>query len=299
MNENQKGIFEESAFEGEVGGPQQTKDREAVQLKAASIQTLMVPTTGGSISDAIVVAEKYADALVRIKKVAIRLTSPADWVDFDGKPFPQHTAANKIAQAFGISVYRDGEQKTMYLKDADGDYIQVETPLRAVFRGTEVSDVGVCSTRDKLLGRKSGAWRPLAEVDLADVKRKSHSSGFRRVVFRALGFNPTWDDLKEAGITQAACGKIEHAKGSQGGSTATPEQRNERQEYWLKIIAFTGDELNAADWLESKTAYEWKGKEIPGKRSIMGVSDKQWNFTGKDNLKAEIDKTHKAFMEKP
>jgi hypothetical protein len=294
MTENQKGIFDESVYEGEVGGPQQTKSQ-----KSAQIQTLMVPTTGGSIEEAVVAAEKYADALVRIKKVAIKLTSPADWVDFDGKPFPQHTAANKIAQAFGISVYRDGEQRTMYLKDKDGEYIQVETPLRAVFRGTEVSDIGICSTRDKLLGRKNQQWRPLAEVDLGDIKRKSYSSGFRRVVFRALGFNPTWDDLKEAKITQASCGKVEHTKGSQGGSTATPEERNERQEYWKKIIEFTGDEMNAADWLEAKTAWTDKeGKTVQGKRGINSVSEKQWNYTGKNALKPLIDAQYKAFMER-
>ena len=289
----QKNIFEEPALEGEVGGPQQQQKRE--KPGPAPIQTLMVPTQAGSLEQAVEAADKYATALVKIKQIAIRLTSPADWVDFDGKPFPEHTAANKIAQAFGISVYSNGDQRTTYLKDADGDYIQVETPLRAVFRGTEVPDVGICSTRDKLLGRKDQKWRPLAEVDLADVKRKSYSSGFRRVVFRALGFNPTWEELEAAGIKKAECGIVTHGKGTQGGSTATPEQRSEKDKYWNMIVEFTGDPMNAADWLESKTSFTSKeGKTVNGKRSIQLVTERQFGY-----LKPEIEKTHKAFISTP
>ena len=125
----------------------------------------------------------------------------------------------------------------------------------------------------------------------------------RRVIKSLIGFDPTWDDLKEAGLDVDRIKSergIQHRKGAQGGTSSNLDkgQVSERHEYWMKILEFCGnEEREAQEWLEEKTVWTvqsgpQKGKKVPGKRDVNSVSQKQFDW-----LKPTIEKQHKLYLE--
>ena len=285
---------EEPAIEGEMG-----YGDPPAEVRGPSL--MQVVSGAGSLEAAQAQAEAYVKLVNAIKRTAIKLTTERDWCAFENEPFLEHTGAKKIADGYGISI-EWVEDKTEHHKDAKGEYILVEVWLKGHWRGRFVTDKGICSTRDRLLGRKGGEFKPLEDVDLPNVKLKAQSSAMRRVIKSLIGFDPTWDDLKEAGLDVDRIKSergIQHRKGAQGGTSSNLDkgQVSERHTYWLKIIEFCGnDELNAKEWLEAKTTWtvlkgEDKGKEVPGKRDINSIKGKQWDW-----LKPKIEEQYQLYL---
>mgnify|MGYP000938567357 CR=1 FL=1 len=48
-------------------------------------------------------AERRVDAMVKIKKAALKSTNTNDWIDQNGKPYLGVSGAEKIARIFGVS----------------------------------------------------------------------------------------------------------------------------------------------------------------------------------------------------
>lgn len=231
-------------------------------------------------------AEKGATYQKRLTTAAIRATNENCWCDFEGTPIPEHKACKAIAHCFGVKYRQTKPSEREYLKDAKGEYIMARVTLEASLWGASVEGIGICTTRDKLLGRKDHAYRPLEDVDLANVELKAYSSAFRHATQNLLGLYPTWDDLKAAGLDVDAIRSgrsVKHQRGSQGGSTASQEEKDARQHYWMQVLEFcNGDENAAKDWLEKITGFKaTDGVDVKGKRDINRISGKQWEYTAK------------------
>jgi len=87
------------------------------------------------------------------------------------------------------------------------------------------------------------------------------------------------------------------AQGQPKPAAALPA--DDRSAWWNMILEMCqGDEIDAADWLESKTAYTPvdgpnKGKSIPGKRRIQDIkSAKQWEY-----LRHDIQRAHQKYIQ--
>lgn len=160
-------------------------------------------------------AEKRADAMNKIKLVAIKLTNRFDWTDQGGKPYLQVSGAEKIARLFGIS-WRINEPECEKEESGHFTYSYKGTFSLA---GAAIEAIGTRSSKDgffKKYGYDNGSRQelPPSEIDKGDVKKAAYTNCIGNGITRLLGIrNMTYEDLKEfAGITRDMIGKVDYKK---------------------------------------------------------------------------------------
>jgi len=150
-----------------------------------------------SANDLLVRAQERA-GLINLTRYAIACTRESHWVDFDGSPYFTSDAAEWVAERVGIN-YRPIRRERYEGWDDAGPYYGWEYDVEAWFEGTSdrIVEVGECTSRDKLYGKKGGKFRPLHEIDEANIKRKAYVNGVARVVRARLGIGGlTWKEVK-------------------------------------------------------------------------------------------------------
>ena len=176
-------------------------------------------------------AEARIDAVIAIKKTALKVTNPTDWTDQNGKPYLQASGAEKIANLFNIS-WRIEEP--VMDQEEDGT---ITFTYRGTFnlRGRSIQVEGSRSSRDEFFkkyiwenGKKTGE-KPL---DRRDLKMAALTNLLGNGITRLLGIrNMTYADLQQfAGITQEQLGKVEYKKGGQKPPTTEPQRKSEKKE---------------------------------------------------------------------
>lgn len=160
-------------------------------------------------------AEKRADAMNKIKKVAIKLTNKFDWTDQGGKPYLQVSGAEKIARLFGISWRIDEPE---FEREESGHFTYSYKGYFSL-AGATIEAIGTRSSKDgffKKYGYESGSKQelPPSEIDKGDVKKSAYTNCIGNGITRLLGIrNMTYEDLQEfAGITQDMIGKVDYKK---------------------------------------------------------------------------------------
>lgn len=176
-------------------------------------------------------AEARIDAVIAIKKTALKVTNPGDWTDQNGKPYLQASGAEKIANLFNIS-WRIEEP----VMDTEEDGT-ITFNYRGTFslRGRSIQVDGSRSSRDEFFkkyvwenGKKVGE-KPL---DRRDLRMAALTNLLGNGITRLLGIrNLTYADLQQfAGITQDQIGKVEYKKGGQKPPTSEPQRKSEKKE---------------------------------------------------------------------
>jgi len=233
-------------------------------------------------------AERYAETLDRIKKVAIRMTNKNDWVDQDGQPYLQLSGATKIAAGFGIQIFGVESAPAEYHKDDRGEYLEYVVSGYARWNNLEVHEVGVANTRDKFFASRTkdgkAYYLPLSEVDKPSVRKKAHTNFYNRVVKNLLGLYFTWDDINSSTngiINQNGSAVVKYTKGSRGGNTDTAETKDKREELRRMILEMCdGEEEPAKAMLMRESAFTSKdGKNVPGKNNVQALSEGRINVT--------------------
>lgn len=160
-------------------------------------------------------AEKRADAMNKIKKVAIKLTNRFDWTDQGGKPYLQVSGAEKIARLFGISWRIDEPE---FEKEESGHFTYSYKGYFSL-AGATIEAIGTRSSKDgffKKYGYDNGSKHelPPSEIDKGDVKKSAYTNCIGNGITRLLGIrNMTYEDLQEfAGITSDMIGKVDYKK---------------------------------------------------------------------------------------
>ena len=176
-------------------------------------------------------AEARIDAVIAIKKTALKVTNANDWVDQNGKPYLQASGSEKIANLFNIS-WQINEPTIDQEEDGTITYTYKG---RFSLRGRSIEVEGSRSSRDDFFkkyvwenGKKVGE-KPL---DKRDLKMAALTNLLGNGITRLLGIrNLTYADLQEfAGITQDQIGKVEYKKGGQKPPTTEPQRKSEKKE---------------------------------------------------------------------
>jgi len=168
-------------------------------------------------------AEKRIDAVMKIKRVALKVTNPRDWTDQQGNPYLQASGSEKIANLFNISWRID---EPACEEDGDGHYTYAYKGYFSLGSRT-IEAEGSRSSRDTFFAQykyKDEQGNELAkrqEVPLPDrsnkrdVKMAALTNLLGNGITRILGIrNLTWDDLKEfANITREQVTTIQYKKG--------------------------------------------------------------------------------------
>ena len=161
-------------------------------------------------------AERRIDAVIKIKKVALKVTNASDWTDQQGKPYLQASGSEKVANLFNISWRID---EPIYTEESDGHFTW---SYKGYFSlgGRSIEVEGTRSSKDPFFNKydyskpkdQAGNFPklPPSTIDKGDIRKAALTNLLGNGITRILGIrNLTWNDLKEfAGINQDQVTKI-------------------------------------------------------------------------------------------
>ena len=213
-------------------------------------------------------AEKRIEAIKRIKRAALAVTSVHDWVDQNGKPYLQVSGSEKVARLFGISWRIDEPQLNT---EEDGHFSYVYKGYFTLGSIT-IETIGSRGSKDLFFSKSHKEVIPPTEIDRNDVRKAAYTNLLGNGITRMLGLrNLTWEEVKSAGIDQSKVGKIDYGK-----AEMTEEAKDLRKKIGKMLMEMAGnDKVEAAKLLLRYTSFVGKdGKEVKGKSSITGLSEK-------------------------
>lgn len=176
------------------------------------IDAVSVPENLPAISDDSLLAvaeaaEKRIEAMIRIKRLALKMTNAHDWTDQGGKPYLQVSGSEKVGRLFGIS-WRIDEPT---IDHEDGGHYGYTYKGYFTLGGVTIEAIGARSTKDPFFKKyKDGAELPVSAIDKGDVKKAAYTNLLGSGITRILGLrNLTWEELESAGISQGAVSKVD------------------------------------------------------------------------------------------
>ncbi len=226
-------------------------------------------------------AERRVDAVMKIKRVSLKVTNARDWTDQNGNPYLQVSGSEKIANLFNISWRID---EPLYEEEPDGHFTWT---YKGYFTlgGRAIEAIGTRSSKDAFFnkyeygekdgnGKASRTLLPPSAIDKGDVKKAALTNLFGNGITRILGIrNLTWEDLKEfAGITKEQVSSIQYRKGGDKPPIEQPKEKGtqnpdlisdaQRKRFWAiaKGTKATDDQIK--EWLFKKYDIE-HSKDIP------------------------------------
>jgi len=182
-------------------------------------------------------AERRIDAVIKIKKCALKVTNAQDWVDQQGRPYLQASGAEKIANLFNIS-WSFLTPEPLYEEDPDGHYTySYQGRFTLGSRSIEVE--GSRSSKDGFFSQYDYPEQgPRTEKNISDrnnkrdVKMAALTNLLGNGISRILGIrNLTYNDLLEfAGIRLEDIGKVAYKnKGETKSSIQAPQSKSAKQ----------------------------------------------------------------------
>jgi len=219
-----------------------------------------------------------AEALVaftnRIKTVALKATNGSDWALFGDKPYLLETGVKNVLQIVGASIF-DVSMDEEVRHEADGRKVGYFTAVGKIsFMGRVHVNVGTGTTKDKFFCQR-GENKILSydEVDIQNVRKKAVTNLQHRLLDMVLKLRPSLDELKVLGIEPK--GKVDFAKGSQGGTTDTVDEKALRLEL-KNLVAKAANDLDRKpeQILQDATAFGEGPTAFAGYYSVDKVSPK-------------------------
>lgn len=176
------------------------------------INAVTIPDNLPAISDDSLLAvaeaaEKRIDAMVKIKRLSLKMTNPHDWTDQGGKPYLQVSGAEKIGRLFGISWRIDEPTFDM----EEGGHFGYTYKGYFTLAGVTIEVIGTRSSKDPFFKKyKDGTELPISAIDKGDVKKAAYTNLLGSGITRILGLrNLTWEELSEAGINKDSVSKVD------------------------------------------------------------------------------------------
>lgn len=260
------------------------------------VSLINVPARGFDIERELAEIEKNIVLYNRIKQVALKLTKPTDWVNQGGSPYLMDRGAENVAIAFGVDI-SEVRLALEWAEDNKGRYYTYVATGKAYSKklARYVEDMGVCSQRDRFFGwdGKARAWRPIEDVDMANIRRKAVTNLYNRLIKRVIGLmNVTFDDLKAAGIDPERLGKVEYQAGRERSeaelSTEAKDMRTKLGDMLMRMA--NNDKEQAKHLLEKYSSF--KGKDGAEKKaSSLASMSEGWLKSTYGNAKKDYDET--------
>jgi hypothetical protein len=179
------------------------------------IDAVSVPDNLPAISDDSLLAvaeaaEKRIDAMIKIKRLALKMTNAHDWTDQGGKPYLQVSGSEKVARLFGIS-WRIDEPT---IDHEEGGHYGYTYKGYFTLAGVTIEVIGTRSSKDPFFNKyKDGKELPPSAIDKGDVKKAAYTNLLGSGITRILGLrNLTWEELQVAGINKDAVSKVDFKK---------------------------------------------------------------------------------------
>jgi len=218
-------------------------------------------------------AEKRVEAIKRIKRAALAVTSIHDWVDQNGKPYLQVSGAEKVARLFGISWRIDEPEKTI---SEDGHYSYTYKGYFSL-GSTTIESIGSRGSKDGFFSKSHGKDIPPSEINENYVRKSAYTNLLGNGITRLLGLrNLTWEDLKGSGIEAGRVSKVSYKK-----KEMKKEIKDLRDKIGSMLLEMSGnDKKMASELLEGYTFFIAKdGEKVRGKKSLSELTEKSMPVT--------------------
>lgn len=160
-------------------------------------------------------AEQRVHAMAKIKRVALKMTNPGDWVDQGGKPYLGVSGAEKIARLFGVSW----QISEPIMETEEGGHFSYT--YKGVFHlaGASIEAIGTRSSKDGFFKKYEGYGKektelPPSAIDKGDVKKSAYTNLLGNGITRLLGLRGlSYADLEEfAGIRKDHVARVDYKK---------------------------------------------------------------------------------------
>ena len=198
-------------------------------------------------------AEERINAMMKIKKVALRMTNLQDWVDQNGRPYLQASGSEKIARLFGVSWQID---EPLLEHEEGGHYAYT---YKGVFSlaGATIEAIGTRSSKDGFFTKYDYAGQervtlPPSAIDKGDVKKSAYTNLLGNGITRLLGLrNLSYQDLEEfAGISKDMIGKVEYKKAGKKADTPISSEGSQ-------TVEFVPTDIRQSSGTNKKTGKSW------------------------------------------
>lgn len=191
----------------------------------------------------IALAERNVKNVLKVKRLALSVTSQYDWCDLGGKPYLTESGAMKVAQLFGVSFERG--HITFDDEDIDGRHVRrYRATITARYGGSRsLEEEGWASSDDAFFGRKNGQDIPWSEVNLNNVAKKALTNAKGRALKKILGLGGmTWDDVRSAGVDRGRTAAVDYSRGRGASATAPASSAKvQLQNMIVDLEAWTGN----------------------------------------------------------
>ena len=275
---------------------------------------------GGDADDLMQVAahaEARIDAVMKIKRVALKVTNAMDWVDQRDKPYLMASGSEKIANLFNISWRLLSPEPAVEL-ESDGNYTFTYSGEFSMGNRT-IQCEGSRSSRDKFFTQYDKERKEKLVNDRdnrRDVKMAAFTNLLGNGITRILGIrNMTYADLLEfAGIKQSELQKVVYKTSDKEGAKPAPVKdkpadnpatASQPPDGGKELDVFgtlekelaefcDGDGEKMQEKLAALTSFINKdGKEIPGKKTINDLKlskngGVKWAGSALEKLRNEV-----------
>lgn len=170
---------------------------DAPEVQERDLQ--MVYGGGTSLAEIIQTAQETARQMIKLRRIAVSLTTKDDWKDMGGKPYLETKGALPVGRLLRVSIHNAKCAKDFYDDPLAGTVLEYTWTGEAYLpNGDVVPCIGMCDTKDSMFMEKGGKYKELAEIDRKDVKRAAHTRLLGNGIKSILGLrNLTWPEVNE------------------------------------------------------------------------------------------------------
>ncbi len=214
----------------------------------------------------------HAEATIERANIILKLIAkhirPSEIMLFGESIHFERGACEKILMWAGAKIQMDHKFNVDRIVDEKGEvYLDYEIWGMVEVDGRTIDIMGNCSTRSDFFGSRAGAHLPLSEIDIPSIKQAAITNLWNHACVRSLGLKSlTLSDLKVAGMKTEEIKSVSFNKGGQGGSTLTPEEKQQQVLVGNWLLEMNGGDKTAAS-KQLVTMTEFTGKEgnkVPG-----------------------------------
>jgi hypothetical protein len=272
----------------DVFSPISSNEEPVVREKEMEIMD--ISNDAASLEKMVAATEKSVEFFKKIRIISLKLTNEKDWLLQGDGISPSESGMQKIGIAWGIDITLFDDPHLDWFQDDAGKYYVFTAKGKAFSRklGRWIEDIGTCSSRDEFFGRVAGGWKQLETVDITDVKKKSVTNLYRRLISRCLGLsNITEDELKQAGLNITKIEKVEYGKDRKKAEAELPKEAldNRNMIHKIALILGNGSEEGAKVYIKEASKWLDAQKQEVFREDVRDIKTARWIETTLGRIK--------------
>lgn len=118
----------------------------------------------------------------------------SETMKIEGKPYIKRNGWRMIAAGFSVTLelVKDNEGRVLHTRiegedDVGAFYVHTYVARATLPNGRYAECEGACSSRDAFFGKRKGSWKPLSDIDEADIIATAQTVAYNRAISDLVG----------------------------------------------------------------------------------------------------------------